>query len=260
MPNTGTGSAIEILRAALADVDDLPPAPEIALAQSELARALMLIADPEAILWADKVLADPSLVTPIVLVETIITKATAQLNAGFLVEAEVGLRGAIVVADRLGDPMAALRARNNLHRPRSGRSASNPLSSCAARCTTSASGSGSEPGSTRRSAPRWASFDIGRWEDWLDEMREAEPDASEFYVLWFRSEMASRIAYRGRTSEAHGIVEEILASEVVKNSGQGSSGIEQLTGELAYLEGRWDDAYEIGRRGWTIVDVQEAAL
>ena len=103
-------------------------------------------------------------------------------------------------------------------------------------------------------------FDAGRWDEWLDEMREAEPDASEFYALWFRAERAIRIAYEGRTQEALGVFEEILASEVVQNSGQGSSGMEELTGEIAYLEGRWDDAYEIGRRGWTTPEVQEVAL
>ena len=220
----------------------------------------MLTGDPDAIFWADKVLADPTLVTPVVLVETLITRATAKLNAGSIVEAEVGLRGAIVVADRLGDPMAALRARNNLMGIIWPVSLESALVLCRemhdigirfGQRTWINQATGTALG---------ASFDIGRWEDWLDEMREAEPDASEFYVMWFRSEMARRIAYRGRTSEALGITEEILASEVVQNSGQGSAGIEQLTGEFAYLEGRWNDAYEIGRRGWTIVEIREGSL
>ena len=54
----GDKAAIEILREALDDVADLPPSPEVALAQSELARALMLRGSPEAITWADKVLAE----------------------------------------------------------------------------------------------------------------------------------------------------------------------------------------------------------
>jgi hypothetical protein len=91
-------------------------------------------------------------------------------------------------------------------------------------------------------------------------MREAEPDASEFYALWFRTEMARRDAYRGRSREALAVVEEARASEAVKNSGQASAGLEQLTGEIAYIEGRWDDAYEIGRRGWAVHEVKDMSL
>jgi hypothetical protein len=105
----------------------------------------------------------------------------------------------------------------------------------------------------------WA-FDAGRWDDWLEEMRDAEPDASEYYRQWFRAEVAHRMAYGGRTSEAIAITAEILASEPVRNSAQASTGIEQLTGEFAYLEGRWLDAYQIGKRGWTANEIQEMAL
>jgi len=48
------------------------------------------------------------------LLETSITRSTALLNAGRSIEAEIGLRGALLVADRLGDTFAALRTRNNL--------------------------------------------------------------------------------------------------------------------------------------------------
>ena len=194
------------------------------------------------------------------LVETIITKATSQLNAGFLLEAEVGLRGAIVVADRLGEPMAALRARNNL----AGLIWPVSLEAALALCREL------YDVATRFGQRTWinqaigsglgAALEIGRWDDWLDEMREAEPDASEFYAGWFRSEMARKDAYRGRSQEALAIVEEARNSEVVKNSGQASAGLEQLTGEIVYLEGRWDDAYEIGRRGWAINEVKDLSL
>ena len=72
--------------------------------------------------------------------------------------------------------------------------------------------------------------------------------------------------WRARTPTADGarrpsaVVEEARNSEVVKNSGQASAGLEQLTGEIVYLEGRWDDAYEIGRRGWAINEVQDLSL
>jgi len=256
----GDKLAIEILRAALADVADLPPSHEIALAWSELARALMLTADPEAIAWADKVLAEPKLVTPVEMVQAIITKATSQLNAGFLVESEVGLRGAIVVADRLGDPMAALRARNNL---------SGLINPTSIEATLVVLREIYEIG-IRFGQRTWvnqaigsglaSAFEVGRWDEWLEEMRDAEPEASEYYRLWFRGEMAHRMAYEGKTSEALAIADEILRSEAVRNSAQGSTGIDELTGEFAFLEGRWLDAYEIGRRGWTANEVQELAL
>jgi hypothetical protein len=256
----GDRGAIEILRDALADVADLPPSPEISLARSELARALMLTADPEAIEWADKVLADPGLVSPVQLVHTIITKATSQLNAGFPLEAEVGLRGAIVVADRLGDPMASLRARNNMLGVISPTSKEAELAlereiydialrfgqrTWVNQAISSASGT---------------SFDVGRWDDWLEETREAEPDASAFYASWFRVERAFRSAYFGETQEARAVIEAALASDAVRNSGQASAGVGELIGEIDFLEGRWLAAYEIGRRGWPANETTEIAL
>ena len=206
----GDRAALEILEAALAEVADLPPAPEIALAQSELARALMVAGSPEAIGWADRVLRTPALVGPSVLVHTLITKATAQLNDGLLIEAEVGLRGAIVVADRLGDPMASLRARNNLLGLVEPVSLDDHLMLIREMYEIA----------QRFGQRTWvqqaigvalsSSFDAGRWDDWIDEMREEEPQASEFYRQWYRSETARRMAYRGQVAEADRIVVENL--------------------------------------------------
>ena len=62
----GDVAALSILRGALDEVADLPPGPDIALAKSEYARALLLSADPASIGWADEVLARPDLVSPTV--------------------------------------------------------------------------------------------------------------------------------------------------------------------------------------------------
>ena len=110
----GDQTAITILRDALADVADLPGAPEIVEAQSELARALMLQGSPEALTWSERVLEAPAIVNQRVLVNTLITKGSTLLYLGRLTEAEAVLRGSVVLADRLGDPMAMLRARNNM--------------------------------------------------------------------------------------------------------------------------------------------------
>ncbi len=256
----GDKAAIEILRAGLAEVADLPPATEIALAQSELARALMIGGSPEAIVWADKVLQSWTLVSPIVIIEVIITKATAQMNAGLLTEAEVGLRGAIVVADRLGDPMTSLRARNNLL----------GLIAPVSLGDTLALSREIYEIAMRYGQRTWIqqavgmglgnAFDVGRWDEWLAEMRDEEPSASDFYRAWFRSELGLRMAYAGQLEEAERLLGELLATDVVQVSAQGTAGVRQFVGEIRFLEGRWADAYEIGRAGWENKEIFEAAL
>ncbi len=256
----GDRVAVEILRPALADVADLPPAAEVVLAQSEMARALMLGGSSEAIAWADKVLQNWALVEPNVIVETIITKATAQMNAGLVTEAEVGLRGAIVVADRLGDTWASLRARNNL------------MGLIAPYSIDDALALGREiyEIAVRYGQRGWAqqavglglghAFDAGRWDDWLEEEREEEQLASAFYLGWFRSDQALRIAYLGETDRAEELLDELLATDVVKVSAQGTAGIRHLVGEVRLLQGRWSDAFEIGRIGWEDTEVSETAF
>ncbi len=110
----GDRPAERLLRAALEEVEDLPPSREIAQAQSELARALMLQDSPEAISWADRVLQARDVVGPELILETLITKGTALNSHGTWLEAEAILRGALAIADRLGSISAGLRARNNL--------------------------------------------------------------------------------------------------------------------------------------------------
>jgi class 3 adenylate cyclase len=256
----GDKKAIAILLGALGDVADLPPAAEIALAQSELARALMLSGSTEAVAWADKVLATPALVSANVLVETLITRATVQVQAGNLIEAEVGLRGAIAVADRLGDRMASLRARNNLLgiidpvNLEDALALNNEIYEIAQRFgertwVQQALGVAVADG-----------FEIGRWDEWIAEIRDEEPQAAEYYRLWFRAEEAHRLAYRGHLDEANEIVEAALSSDVIRGSAQAASALQSLVGEFRMLEGRWTDAFESAKAGWNHTDAAGPSL
>jgi tetratricopeptide (TPR) repeat protein len=251
----GDVAAIPILEAALREVADLPPGPEIAMAQSEFARALMLSSDPTAIDWADKVLARPDLVSANVLVETSITRSTALLNARRFLEGEIGLRGALLAADRLGDTFAALRARNNLL------GALEPVDLEATLAliremydiaqrfgqrtwVQQALGSGAA-----------IAFDAGRWDDWIAEIGEEEPMATEVYRLWFRSELAIRMAYRGQIADALAIIEQALASDAVTASVQAMATQHHVLAEIRMLEGRWDEAFEGTREGWGLSEI-----
>jgi tetratricopeptide (TPR) repeat protein len=256
----GDVAAIPILEAALRDVADLPPGPEIAMAQSELARALMLSSDPTAIDWADKVLARPDLVSADVLVETSITRSTALLNARRFLEGEIGLRGALLAADRIGDTFAALRARNNLL------GALEPVDLEATLAliremydiaqrfgqrtwVQQAIGSGAA-----------IAFDAGRWDDWIPEIEEEEPMATDVYRLWFRSELAIRMAYRGQVVEALATIEEALASEAVTASVQAMATQHHVLAEIRMLEGRWDEAFEGTREGWELSEIAHSSI
>ena len=205
-------------------------------------------------------LRDPALVSPVVLVETLITKATAQLQEGVLIEAEVSLRGAIAVADRLGDPMTSLRARNNLF------GLIGPVSADAVLVLVREMYEIAERFGQRTWVQQalgvavGTSFDVGRWDDWIPEMLEEEPQASEFYRQWFRSETAHRLAYRGQLAEAEAMFDAILASDTVRASGQATAGVSLLVAELRILQGRWLDAFEIARDIWESAEGAENAL
>ncbi len=73
----GDQATVTLMQEALAEVADLPPSAEIANAQAELARALMLQGSPEALIWCERVLENPQLTSQSVLVHTLITKGAA---------------------------------------------------------------------------------------------------------------------------------------------------------------------------------------
>jgi len=103
--------AITALRTLLADAADLGPTPEIAHAQTELARALMLAGSIESVAWCDRVLEHPEVAAPDVLLEALVNKGTALTTAGRVLESEALLRGVIAIADARTNLDAGLRAR-----------------------------------------------------------------------------------------------------------------------------------------------------
>jgi class 3 adenylate cyclase len=246
----GDRAAIAILQQALADVEDLPASPEIVAAQSELARTLMVAGSPEALAWCDRVLASAQLVGQTVVLQTLITKGAALIGMRRETEAEVVLRGAIVIADRMGDPGASLRARNNLSGIVDGASVEAVLAlmreiyEIAQRYgertwVQQAIGVGLTSG-----------FDIGRWDEWDTEMRSELPDAADFYRAWFRTEVGRRLAYRGATDESDRILTEARASDAVQNSAQAMAAMAGYEAEIRICQGRLIDAFEASRAGW----------
>jgi class 3 adenylate cyclase len=107
--------AVELLEPHLSRFDDLSTDPELARAGALLARAFLLSSqDERAVAVADRALAAAEKLDlmPIV-VDALITKATAIGHPGRLVEARILIEGAIALADRLDITHAAMRGRNN---------------------------------------------------------------------------------------------------------------------------------------------------
>jgi len=233
--------AIPLLERALADVDDLPPSREAAEAQAELARALMIAGRGGAIELCDRVLAAPEVAGPNLLVEVMITKGTVLTNTPSVVEAEVLLRGALAVAERIGNTASVLRATNNLL---------NVLSVASLSESAEVIRRGYEV-AQRVGLRTWVhqflgvglstAFDMGDWEAWMDRINVEEADAPGFYRGWYRSEQAGRQAFRGNHAEA-----EAAYSEAMSLGGTGSAqreaGAAVGRGLLHLTAGRWDDA------------------
>jgi hypothetical protein len=246
----GDQLAITILQQALADVADLPPSAEIAYAQSELARALMIQGSPDALDWAERVLESPSVTNQSVLVHTLITKGASLLQGRRMTEAEAVLRGAMVLADRLGEPMAMLRARNNLL---------GVLESQGAQASIDMSREVYEFGQ-RYGERTWvqqaigsglsSSFEVGRWDDWRDEAAAEFPETSGFYRGWIQSEEARRLAYRGRTDEADRMLRDVVADPGIQNSAQARAAVSERAAEIKMTQGRWIEAFEASRVAW----------
>ena len=246
----GDQAAITILQRALADVTDLPPSAEMASAQAELARTLMIQGSADALVWCERVLENPRVTNQSVLVHTLITKGAILVATGRGTEAEAVLRGALAIADRLGEPMAMLRARNNL------------MGVIDAYGTPAAVELAREifEIAQRYGERTWglqaigsgftSSFEIGRWDDWWEEARAALPDASGFYRGWFKAEEARRLAYRGRLEEAERIHSELLTEPAIRDSAQAMAASGGLEAEIRMAQGRWTDAFDASRRGW----------
>jgi hypothetical protein len=250
----GDKEAISILRDALEEVADLPSAPEIVEAQSELARALMLQGSPEALAWSDRVLDNPRVVNQRVLMNTLITRGSILLYMGRITEAEVVLRGSIVLADRLGDPMAMLRARNNIAGAIEAQSVPAVLE-LAREVFEIAERFGDRSWIQQAiGLGLLAGMESGRWDEWLPEAEAELPEAADFYRRWMETEQARRMAFRGRTGEALRLVEEALADPAIRGSAQAMASTAGLEAEIGMTQGRWLEAFEASRRGWTFAD------
>ena len=108
--------AVAIFEETLAEGATISDSPEYAAMLAELSRVYMMTGrHPEAVATADRalMLAGPlQLVRPVV--EALINKGTAMLQAGRGIEGAATLRGAAAEADRHALTASALRARNNL--------------------------------------------------------------------------------------------------------------------------------------------------
>lgn len=241
-------TAIALLERALADVADLPPSAEVAQAQSELARALMLAGSPDAIVWSDRVLESSAVATTPVVLEAMITKGTALSNTGRATEAEVLLRGAIAVADATEatsgpNLYAALRARNNLRvqmmliNLRDSLRLNQELFDIA----------------ERFGQRHWmlqaigGSLDVvihlGDWDAFLDLARSEFRDAPDFHRNWLRTQEAWRNVFRGSPADAQATVDEALASEAAKASKQSLSWFQAIRADALITQGRFDEAW-----------------
>jgi class 3 adenylate cyclase len=245
-------AAISLLERALAEVADLPPSAEIAGAWAEVARALMIGGSDEAVVWADRVLANPDLVDDATLTMTLITKGTQHLHMRRELEGEVILWGAIARADREGDVMAGLRARNNILGTVDG----NDLRASLALIRESyeiANRYGQQIFILGQLGTALdASLALGDWEAWLTEMRDEAPDPSSFYGIWLRIEEALRRAYRGEAEAVVAELQAMVGMEAARESAQASAGIataiaEGLIAAARYLEAGASARAALGR-------------
>jgi class 3 adenylate cyclase/tetratricopeptide (TPR) repeat protein len=252
--------AVTLLRQALADASNLPPSAETARAEAELARALMLSGSAEAIEWADRVLATASLVDEGTLVQTLITKGTILIHTDRILEAEVLLRGAIVKADEIGNVDAALRGRNNLL----GVSGNESLEATAAliRETHDLARRYGHRTSLGQALGTGAdtSFEMGDWDEWMDEMREEMTDDSTFYGLWRQYEEARLRAFRGEADAALEFYRESATTELTQASAQALAANASSTAEALIALGRYEEAFDHARRGWEQSDNLEAGV
>jgi class 3 adenylate cyclase/tetratricopeptide (TPR) repeat protein len=238
----GDRPAERLLRAALEEADDLPASREVATAQAELARALMLQGSPEAISWADRVLEARSVAGPGLVIEALITKGSTLDDQGAWLEGEALLRGALTIADRLGNVSAGLRARNNLRVI---------LEKTNLEEAMQLNREGYEI-ARRLGLASWVvmevgaalvdSRELGAWDDWRAEMLEELPGAGGWYGGWYRLEDAWRDAQRGRAEEGLAILPEIERHEESQNSIQALAFDAWFRADVLVALGRWPEA------------------
>jgi tetratricopeptide (TPR) repeat protein len=253
--------AITTLQSLLADAADLGPTPEIAHAQTELARALMLSGSSrEAVAWCDRVLDHPEVATPDVQLEALITKGTALTNEGRVVEAEALLRGGIAIADAGSNLAAGLRARNNLRvltqwtNLRQALVLAHEVRDIALKFGVRAwviHGIASSQDVT---------FRLGEWEPFDEETRALMVDAGEFYGAWFELEEHRRAVYRDdpRTAERH--FDLSLLKPVIANSAQAITWNMAAKADALIAQGKFDQAFAAANQARATSSEDELAL
>jgi hypothetical protein len=213
--------AIAPLREALADVEDLGQAPEIASAQTQLSRALMLAGESaESVAWADRVLERPGAAGSESVIEALVTRGTALQSLGRQSEAEAVLRGAIEVAEAMGNLSAANRARNNLR-----------VQLMSTDLAASLEMNREIYDLTKKYGQRMLvlhalgaaldiSFRLGNWDDWIEESRAEMSHDTPYYASWFRMEELFREVYRGDPAATERALDELLLEEGTSSSEQ----------------------------------------
>jgi len=189
-------------------------------------------------------------VSPAEVVETLITKGTALITDGRTAEAEVTLRGAIAVADRNGDLMASLRARNNIlgvveqtdlnegcRIARESYEIANRFGQ--GTWVIQAIGVG-----------RRLRFDVGEWDEWAAEMDAELAVVGPFFKAWFEGTIAQRMVYRGDPVEAEQRFREIRGRDIASDSVQMRTTNAADIGDALIGQGRWREAFEATRGGW----------
>ena len=257
----GDQAAIATLEGALADVADLPPSREIVQAQAEIGRALMVAGrSAEALIWVDRAIENPDLLSPAEIVEAIVTKGTVLLQVGRTAESEVVLRGAIVVADRSGNALAAMRARNNL---------SGMVESISLEAANDMAKEVYEI-AQRFGMMTWVlqsvavgqrvSFELGRWDEWMDEGAAELPEGgADFYRIWYEANQRDRLAYQGGAKEAEVALKRSIEEQTVRESAQAQAGLSAQLSEILMAQQRWTDAVEAARGGWNHSDMARYA-
>jgi hypothetical protein len=242
--------AIAALRDLLADAADLPPAPEIAHAQAELARALMLAgSSAESVAWCDRVLANPGAATPEVLLEAVVTKGTALANTARVVEAEALLRGAVAIADDRGNLESGLRARNNLRVLLQWQDLAEALA-LTLEVRDIARRFGIQSWVLHGiGASRDVSFRTGDWDAYLDDVQSELENAGAFYSAWFAMEAGRREVYQGDARRAEAVFDANLANAEIAASGQGTTWNLAAKADALIAQGRFHDAIEPAERG-----------
>jgi hypothetical protein len=216
----------------------------------ELARALMLAGRDDAVAWCDRVLSRPSVATPKVLLEAIITKGTAVQRLGRMVEAEALLRGAAVIADTQGNLFASLRSRNNLYVMLQDIDLHDALALIREVYELA----------RRYGQKTWVlhgvaatletAFRIGAWDDYLEEARAELADTEGYYLHWLHAEEARRLTYRSDPGVALRTFEEVLAAPAIVESAQATGW--NLAGKADALsaQGRFGEAFDVAVTSW----------